>query len=167
LALLGAAHAEIAAAVVADLDEDAALLKLGVGVASRTEPVPSHLGDVLARRVVAQRESWRRRREPWDSTMVPLALERSVHTYPVNSVAPTVSQNLARGLRHASIHRPEVRPKSLREYAANAVYARTLRIEAVAEQLGIASFDSAARLIDPTWQQRWGEVIRAGDGDDG
>lgn len=167
LALLGAAHAEIAAAVVADLDEDAALLKLGVGVASRTAPVPSHLGDVLARRAVAQRENWRRRREHWDPTMVPLALERAVDTYPVNSVAPTVSQNLARALRHAGIHRPEVRPKSLREYAANAVYARTLRIEAVAEQLGIASFDSAARLIDRTWQQRWGEVIRAGDGDDG
>lgn len=170
LALLGAAHAEIAAAVVADLDEDAALLKLGVGVASRTAPVPSHLGDVLARRVVAQRENWHHRREPWDSTTVPLALERSVDSYPVNSLAPTVSQNLARALRHAGIHRPEVRPKSLREYAANAVYAvyaRTLRIEAVAEQLGIASFDSAARLIDRTWQQRWGEVIRAGDGDDG
>ncbi len=167
LALLGAAHAEIAAAVVADLDGDAALLKLGLGVASRTVPVPSHLGDVLARRVADRRENWRRRREHWDPTMVPLALARSVDSYPLNSVAPTVSQNLARALRHAGIHRPEVRPKSLREYAANAVYARTLRIEAVAEQLGIASFDSAARLIDRTWQQRWGEVIRAGDGDDG
>jgi len=167
LALLGAAHAEIAAAVVADLNEDAALLRLGVGVASRTVAVPSHLADVLARRVASLRESWRRRRESWDPTMVPLALARTAGSYPLNSVAPTVSQNLARALRHAGIHRPDVHPKSLREYAANAVYARTLRIEAVAEQLGMTSFDSAGRLIDRTWQQRWGEVIRAGTGDDG
>lgn len=167
LALLGAAHGEIAAAVVSDLNEGAALLKLGQGAATRAVPIPPNLSEVLARRAAGQRESWRRRREPWDPTEVPLALGRSAESYPLNSVAPTVSQNLARALRHAGVHRPEIRPKSLRDYAANAVYARTGRIEAVAEQLGMTSFDTASRLIDRAWQQRWGEVIRAGTGDDG
>ena len=48
-----------------------------------------------------------------------------------------MSDNLGRALRHAGIHRAGVQPKSVREYAANAVYATTQRIEAVAEQLGI------------------------------
>lgn len=94
-------------------------------------------------------------------------MSRPAVSYPVNAVAPTVNQNLARALRHAGIHRPGVRPKSVREYAANDVYARTQRIEAVAEQLGLASFDTAAGLIDRAWQQRWGGVVGAGAGDAG
>lgn len=167
LALMGAAHGEIAAVVVADLDETASRVKLGEDAASRTVPAPPSLAEVLARRAGGQRASCRRRREPWDPATVPLALSRPAVSYPVNSVAPTVSQNLARALRHAGIHRPGVRPKSVREYAANALYAKTQRIEAVAEQLGLASFDTAAGLIDRAWQQRWGEVVRAGGGDDG
>lgn len=166
LALLGAAHAEIAAVVVADLD-DGGRLRLGEGVASRSVPVHPHLRAVLARRAAAQRETWRRRREPWDSAIVPLVLGRPAGSYPVNSVAPTVSQNLERALRHAGINRAGVRPKSVREYAANAVYARTQRIEAVAEQLGLSSYDTAARLLDRGWQQRWGDAVRAEAGDDG
>lgn len=68
-------------------------------------------------------------------------------SYPLNSVAPTVSNNLGLALRHARIRRAGVQPKSVREYAANAVYAKTERIEAVAEQLGVPSYDTTARLI--------------------
>ncbi len=78
-----------------------------------------------------------------------------------------MSANLSRALRLAGIHRAGAQPKSVREYAANAVYATTQRIEAVSEQLGVPSYDSAARLIDPAWQERWGETVRAGGGDDG
>ena len=81
--------------------------------------------------------------------------------YPINLVAPTVSNNLGRALHHAGIRRGEVQPKSIREYAANAAYATTLRIETVAEQLGIPSYDTTARLIDRSWQQRWGDTVRA------
>lgn len=167
MALLGAAHAEIAAVVVADLDDGAARLRLGQGATSRTVPVQPHLRAVLVRRAAAQRETWRRRRQPWDSAIAPLALGRPAGSYPLNSVAPTVSQNLARALRQAGINRSGLRPKSLREYAANAVYARTQRIEAVAQQLGLSSYDSAARLIDRGWQQRWGDAVRAENDDDG
>jgi len=78
-----------------------------------------------------------------------------------------VSDNLGRALRYAGISRSGVRPKSVREYAANTVYAKTQRIEAVAEQLGLSSYDTAARLIDRSWQEMWGQTIRAGVGDDG
>ncbi len=60
-----------------------------------------------------------------------------------------------------------VQPKSVREYAANAVYATTQRIEAVAEHLGLTSYDTAARLIDRAWQERWGETLRREGRDDG
>lgn len=161
LALLGASHGEIAAALVSDFDADAAQIRLSQGAAMRILPVPAHLCEVLSRRVTA------RRPQPLDSPQVPLALARDVQSYPVNSLAPTVSQNLQRALALAGVVGPRLGPKSLREYAANAVYARTCRVEAVAEQLGMTSFDSAARLIDRAWQQSWGEVTRAGTGDDG
>ncbi len=56
--------------------------------------------------------------------------------------------------------RPHIRPKSIREYAANELYARSERIEDVAAQLGVDSLDSAARLIDAAWQREWGDDLR-------
>ncbi len=167
LALLGAAHAEIAASVVSSFSEADAALGLGKGRSSRVVAVPPQVLDVLRRRVADQRASWRRCGRPWEPGEVPLALNRALSYYPVNSVAPTVSDNLNRALRHAGIQRAGVQPKSVREYAANAVYATTQRIEAVAEQLGVLSYDSAARLIDRAWQDRWGDTVRAGAVDDG
>jgi len=167
LALMGAAHAEIAGSVVFAFSEVDATLALGAGRSARVVAVPPQLLEVLRRRVADQRASRRRRGQPWDPGEVPLALARVLSSYPVNSVAPTVSDNLSRALRHAGIHRAGVQPKSVREYAANAVYATTLRIEAVAEQLGVPSYDTAARLIDRAWQERWGDTVRAGGGDDG
>lgn len=167
LALLGATHAEIARAVVDDLDEDAATLRLGGDGDSRRVHVPSALGALLAFRTADQRCAWRRRGWAWEPAEVPLALTRPVSNYPINSVAPTVSENLGRALRYAGVNRSGVRPKSVREYAANAVYARTQRIEAVAVHLGMSSLDTAARLIHPAWQERWGAAVRARVDDDG
>lgn len=167
LALLGAAHAEIAGCVAAAFCEVDATLALGAGHSIRIVAVPAHLVDGLRRRVAHQRASWRSRGQRWDPEVVPLALNRELSSYPVNSVAPTVSDNLGRALRHAGILRVGVQPKSVREYAANAIYANTQRIEAVAQHLGVPSYDAAARLIDRGWQERWGDTVRAGGGDDG
>lgn len=167
LALAGAAHAEIAGAVVSSFRPVEATLTLGEGHGARLVTVPPQLVDIFLRRSRHQQASWRRQGQPWDPQLVPLALNRPARSYPVNSVAPTVSNNLSRALRIAGIHRAGVQPKSIREYAANAVYATTLRIEAVSEQLGIPSYDSAARLIDRVWQEQWGDTVRAGGGDDG
>ena len=77
-----------------------------------------------------------------------------------------MSNNLGLAIRHAGIHRAGVRPKSVREYAANAIYARSQRIESVAEQLGMISLDTAARMIVSAWQDRWGDTLRAGSDDE-
>ena len=167
LALLGAAHAEIAGAVVSDLTERDVMaevtLSLGSGRCARDVVVPPQLVDVLRSRVAHQRATWRRRGQAWIPEDIPIALHRPLTSYPLNSVAPTVSNNLGLALRQAGIRRSGVRPKSVREYAANAVYAKTRRIESVAEHLGMTSLDTAARLIDSAWQDRWGDTLRAGE----
>ncbi len=160
LALCGARHSEIAGAVIADLDLESRLVRIGDRQGERRCPLPPEAIATFAARIVVLERAWRRRGLPLDAGTAPLALSRPVSTYPVNSVAPTVSGNLARALRSAGVGRPGIRPKSVREYAANALYARSGRIEAVAERLGFASFDAAAGLIDQGWQQRWGEAIR-------
>lgn len=167
LALLGAEHADIARSMVSAFSEADGTVALGVGGSARVIAVPPRALAVLRLRVADQRASWPRHGLSWHEDEVPLALDRVLSSYPVNSVAPTVSNNLGRALRHAGIRRAGVQPKSVREYAANAVYAMTRRIEAVSEQLGVPSYDTAARLIDPAWQQRWGDSVRAGNRDDG
>jgi integrase len=161
LALTGATHLEIALAVVADLDLTIPRIRLGAPDRGRACSLPSALVvNALESRVRELRRVGRRRSESWDPEHVPLALRRPATTYPVNSVAPTVSGNLALALRQAGIHREGLRPKSLREYAANACYAEAGHIEVVAEFLGLQSLDTTARMIDHEWQSRWGHVIR-------
>jgi integrase len=165
LALTGATHTEIAEAVVADLDLTTRRIRIGAPEQRRTCVLPSAgVVGALESRVQELHRVWRRRAAAWDPQEVPLALRRPASTYPVNSVAPTVSGNLTRALRQAGIHRGGLRPKSLREYAANACYSEMGRIEAVAELLGFRSLDAAARLIDHEWQSRWGGVIREAAG---
>jgi len=161
LALAGASHGEIANTVIADLNITKRHIRLGANGHERECALPPSAAHALEARVDDQRRIWRRRSEPWDPADVPLALSRPASTYPVNSVAPTVSGNLSRALRKAGIDRPGLRPKSIREFAANALYAEVGRIEAVAQLLGLRSLDTTARLIDQEWQSRWGLVIRA------
>jgi len=98
---------------------------------------------------------------------VPLAMHRPVLEYPANSVAPSVSMNLSRALSAAVVTRDGVRPRSVREYAANRTYALTGRVEDVAHQLGLASLDTAAGFLDSTWQARWGPTVRSNAERDG
>lgn len=166
LALCGATHAEIAAAAVADVDLDRQRLRLGPAPRERYSPLTPGVTAVLVARIRTQERAWRRQNEVYDPALVPLALNRPAGSYPLNCVAPTISGNLSRALRCAGVTRPGVRPRSIREYAANTLYAVTGRVEAVAERLGITSLDAAARLLDPTWQQQWGQTVRDGSTDD-
>ena len=160
LALCGARHGEIADAVIADLDLESWLVRIGDRPRVRLWPLPPETIAIFVARIAAQERAWRRTGEPFDAAEVPLALSRPANTYPLNSVAPTVSGNLARALRSAGVTRPGIRPKSVREYAANRAYARSGRIEVVAKRLGLTSFDAAARLVDDDWQRRWGAFVR-------
>lgn len=158
LALAGATHQEIARAVVTDLAATSRVL-LGCGAgAKRSIQLEVAATAALSARVRALRREWRRWKEPWVPESVPLAMHRPVSAYRPESVAPTVSMNLSRALGRSGVTRPGVRPRSCREYAANAVYARTGRVEDVAEHLGIVSLDAAYRLLDWQWQQAWGRV---------
>jgi integrase len=163
-ALLGALHSEIASLVVADLDLDRASLRLGRATSVvRLVALHERSLETLRARASALHRLHRRGSGGWDPALVPLALHKPPAAYRPQSVAPTVSMNLSRAMRAAGVTRSGVRPRSLREYAANRVYARTGRVEDVAWQLGLRSLDTAFRLVDPGWQERWGEVIRAAD----
>jgi hypothetical protein len=131
----------------------------------RVVNVDAAAGAALAARISEVRRLSRRFDVRWDPESAPLAMHRPVGAYRAESVAPTVSMNLARALDRAGISRAGVRPRSCREYAANVVYARTGRVEDVAAELGIASLDSACRLIEPYWQQCWAAaLLTRGDG---
>jgi hypothetical protein len=93
-------------------------------------------------------------------------MHRPAFEYPLNSIAACVSVNLSTALARAGVARVGVRPGSVREYAANYAYAVTGRVEDVAELLGLSSLDTAARFVDPAWQDRWGGWVRSGAGDD-
>lgn len=167
LALSGGSHREIAEAAAADVAFEAGQWRIGA-TNGRARTVPMATGGLLAARVrvAALRLEWRRLRRPWDPRLVPLAMHRPVAEYPANSVAALVSVNLSRALDRAGIRRPGVRPRSVREYAANRTYALTNRVEDVAALLGLVSLDAAARLVDPEWQHRWAAHERAADTDE-
>ncbi len=167
LALTGATHAEVARAVVADADLEAALVRLGCGTRfERTVDLNVAANTSLTARVRSQRLEWRRRKRSWDPESVPLAMHRPVSAYRADVVAPTVSMNLARAMKRAGVTREGVRPRSCREYAANAIYARTGRVEDVAERLGIVSLDAAYRVLDWEWQRQWGQGTAVDSGID-
>jgi hypothetical protein len=72
-----------------------------------------------------------------------------------------VASNLKRTLAAAGVNRPGVTAGSLQAFAANACYARTQRVEDVAELLGRHSLDSAMAKIDLPWQLAWADHVRA------
>ena len=168
MALAGGSHREISEAVVADVDVEQARLRLrGPSGAERWRALDSTAVATLRARIAAQRLVWRRLHRTWDPLVVPLAMHRPVPEYPASSVAPTVSMNLSRALQRAGVARAGVRPRSLREFAANRTYALTERVEDVAYLLGLASLDTAAGLLDDDWQDRWGSIVRLDLGPDG
>jgi len=82
-----------------------------------------------------------------------------LNTYPPETIAPGVSSTIARALVRAGLNRPGLRPRSLREYAANRSYALTGRVEDVAIMLGLQSLDTAYSFIDPAWQRDWAAEV--------
>jgi len=162
VALAGGSHREISEAVVADVDIDQARLRLrGPSGGERWRPLDPAAVATLRTRIAAQQLKWRRLSRAWDPVVVPLAMHRPLLEYPLNSIAPTVSSNLSRALQRAGVTRAGVRPRSVREFAANHTYALTGRVEDVAQLLGLASLDTAAGFLDHSWQDRWSQTVRS------
>jgi hypothetical protein len=163
VAIFGGSHREVSASVISDVDLPGGRLRLGRATTADRLITLARTGcGVLQERLAAQRRAWRRRGQPWDTDLVPLALHRPLAAYPPASVAPSVSMSLSRALHCAGVTRVGVRPRSVREFAANRTYALTLRVEDVAQHLGLSSLDAAAHFVDHAWQDRWGDHIRAG-----
>ncbi len=95
LALCGGTHGEIAGATIADLALEEGWIQLGAA-AQRRCALPGGAAGALEVRVADCQRLWRRGSVDGEFSDLPLALNRSVNTYPINSVAPTVSGNLAR-----------------------------------------------------------------------
>ena len=168
IALMGGSHRDISAAIVSDVDFLGGRLRLGRATsADRWVALDSTGSRVLQERLAAQRRAWRRRGQPWNPHSVPLAMHQPLASYPPSSIAPSVSVSLSRALHRAGVNRAGVRPRSVREFAANRTYALTRRVEDVAEQLGLSSLDTAAHFVDHAWQDRWGDVIRGSAGSGG
>lgn len=158
LALCGGSHAEISRVVIADLDLEEATLRLG----NRSVALDPFAVSTMRARLAACRRDARRQRMPWDPTTVSVALKRPLASYPATSVAPSISSSLSRAMTSAGLTRPGLRPASIREYAANRCYALEGRVEGVAALLGLASLDVAKGYIDASWQEEFGEEVRAG-----
>ena len=75
------------------------------------------------------------------ASSVPLALDHPVEHYRAASLSPMVASSLRRALDAAQITRLGISPVSIVQYAANAEYALTGRVEAVADLLGRRSLD--------------------------
>jgi len=159
LALAGGSHAEIANTVVAALDMQRGRVRFD----ERHATLDPFATATLAARLAACRREVRRTREDWDPDAVSVALPRPLSTYPVTSVAPTISANLRRALTNAGLGRAEIRPASIREYAANRTFALTGKVESVADLLGLASLDVARGFIDSAWQHQFGQLVRSHD----
>jgi integrase len=136
-ALAGASHAEIAQLMVSDADLDLRFLVLGSNRSRRTVFLDSASLTALRTQMAALRKAYRRAKTGWDPALAPLAMHKPVGAYRPQSVAPTVSMNLSRAMNRAGITRPGVRPRSVREYAANRVYAQTGRVEDVTPAAGL------------------------------
>ena len=156
LALLGATHLEVATTVVADLDSSIGSVFIScAGTVAREAQLDAFGSTILDARVTALQCACRRSKRPWSPQETALALARPLDTYPPETIAPGVSSTLARAMARAGLDRPELRPRSLREYAANRSYALTGRVEDVATMLGLQSLDTAYSFIDPAWQRDW------------
>lgn len=156
LALVGGSHAEIAVAVIADVDLDRDRVRLG----QRWAHLDTFAAAILRARIAACRRSARRTNSAWDTNRVALAMPRPLDTYPNTSFAPGISRNLTRALAKAGVNRPGVRATSVREYGANLVYAMTERAEDVAGFLGLESLDAAMGYISPEWQHKFRDEVR-------
>lgn len=165
-ALAGASAGENAGLTVGDFIGSALRLPGSTGIRARVAPLDEHGMRVVGARVARVSSD---RQVAWgcDPLLRPLALPRPGERYRPSSLAPVVSSSLLAAMDVAGVRRSGVRSRSLLAFAANRVYARTGRIESVAELLGRASLDSAAQMVDAGWQERWGHVFEHVAGDPG
>lgn len=157
LALAGGTHREIASAVVADITLEQGNWELD----SRSLELDAFATSAMRARIASCRLSATRSRQPWTPQEVALALKRPLAAYAEASVAPGISSTLSRAMRAAGVTRPGVRAASIREFAANRVYAAHQRVEEVAALLGTSSLDAAMGYVDAEWQSLYGAEFRA------
>lgn len=164
--LAGATQTEAAHIVNADYDPVLRTLRLAGRASRRPRAVAIGPGGAGAfdRRVALLREASRRHRAAADPKRQPLNLRRPVDDYAPAAVAPAIGNTVSRSLHSAGIDRPHVTAGSLRDYAANRMFAMTGRVEDVAQLLGLASLDRAQRLVDIDWQSAWGDLAREDEG---
>jgi hypothetical protein len=91
-------------------------------------------------------------------------LPTAPRTHRDHVTATAVGQHLYRALRIAGVNRGGLTPGSLVDYGANCQYARTNRVEDVAQLLGLVSLDAAMRYVDTDWQVRFGAHVREQQG---
>jgi hypothetical protein len=159
LALGGLSQVEIARVVLADVDPVGRVIELRFRRAgSRQLRLDAGAMPVLRARLrfLGRRYA----RSGGHALSLPLALDHPVEYYGAASLSPMVASSLRRALEAAQITRLGVSPVSIVQYAANAEYALTGRVETVADLLGRRSLDSAQRLIDPDWQVAWAPHLR-------
>lgn len=164
--LAGATQTE--AAHIVDTDYDPVLRTLRLAGRAFRRPRAVAVGPEGARafdrRVALLREASRRHRAATDPPRQPLNLRRSLDDYAPAAVAPAIGNTISRSIHSAGIDRPHVTAGSLRDYAANRMFALTGRVEDVAQLLGLASLDRAQRLVDIEWQTAWGDLAREDEG---
>lgn len=165
-ALSGASQSELSRLVLADLNlETRSLHVISTDrQTARFVPLGPQGLEAMTHRLRDAAKTAKSGHDKLQSDSYPLVLRRSLASYAPNAIAPAVGNTIARAIRTAGLDRPGIRPGSLRDYAANQLYARTQRVEDVARLLGLASLDRTARLIDPVWQSCWGEDARQDEG---
>jgi site-specific recombinase XerD len=163
--LAGATQTE--AAHIVDADYDPVLRTLSLAGRASRRPRAVAVGPegarALDRRVALLRASPRHRAVA-DPRRQLLNLRRPLDDYALAAVAPAIGNTISRSLHSAGIDRPHVTAGSLRDYAANRMFAMTDRVEDVAQLLGLASLDRARRLVDFEWQSAWGDLAREDEG---
>lgn len=165
LGLAGVNHTEIARLTLDGYDGQTGMLTVvGRGRATRVIALDAAARTSIDAHVRALGRAKRLKDLTADSGRCPLALPTAPRTHRREVTATAVGQHLYRALDIAGVTRAGVTPGSLQEYAANACYARTNRVEDVAALLGFVSLDAAKRLVDASWQTTYAATIREQQG---
>ena len=161
-ALAGASQQSIALLIVTSFDATQGVLR--IPGSRQTYERDLQLGPTavaaMHARVADLARSASRSHMTFDPTSAPLLVGRGPEPSRSANQPQVVASNLKRALAAAGVNRPGVTAGSLQAFAANACYARTNRVEDVAELLGLHSLDRAMAKIDHQWQSAWAEQVR-------
>jgi integrase len=151
LALTGATTGEIPHLTVGDLHLEARLLWVHTDNARSNRARWSTLDDYAY--TALSRHLWKLGARPDHHLPADLPLVFQGDTAADNAYrTATASNTIIRILKRAGLHGQDgVRPTSITEYVAAAIYEETGRIEAVAARLGMYSLDATADMLGLEW----------------